>query len=66
MITKKHFKELAAIVRCARGRFRPDHSATDVIEYFQVELADLCSRENPRFNRATFGVACQLPQEDKQ
>jgi len=55
-MTRKDFSELAAIVAEVPGR-------GIVPEVLADKLADFCSRQNPRFDRARFIEACDLPPE---
>lgn len=59
-MTKKDFEELAKIVALAKIRLRGSvTSPQTVIEYFETELADFATRDNPRFDRSRFKEACK-------
>lgn len=53
-MTKKHFEALAAAVRESREAGMPNKSVRIMAE----QLADVCCRENPRFDVTRFYVAC--------
>jgi hypothetical protein len=58
-MTRKDFVELAAIVRASKSRFAGGAHYSDVIRYFETELADLGARNNPKFKRSVFTAACE-------
>ena len=55
-MSKRHFNSLAAAVRDWR-RVCPSIDEADVAQLVS-RLANVCQRENPRFNRGRFFDAC--------
>ncbi len=55
-MTKKHFKDLAQLVRIAR-RQEMLGNTTSALQW-QTDLIELCKRYNSRFNETTFVDAC--------
>lgn len=54
MLTKKHFKEIARALAACRPA-RANKTWTDL----RNELARVCSRSNPNFDRARFNAATE-------
>jgi hypothetical protein len=54
---KRHYVALAEIVRVAKRR--PNDSAGEAVLDIEQDLADLFTRDNPKFKRGTFVKACQ-------
>lgn len=54
-MTKKHFEAIAAVF--AARPYTPHMAEVQVIIH---DLADVFTRENPRFNRSAFLAACGL------
>jgi hypothetical protein len=57
-MTRRHFNALAALVA---SYAIPNGSGSVGVEKLASDLADLCARENGRFDRERFLAAC-LPQ----
>lgn len=61
MMTRKHYKAIAAAIREARSApFVRAYSGDAVMHH----IADVCAADNPRFNRARFIAACVPPQQN--
>ncbi len=56
-LTRKHFIELAEIVR--GGVDIRDNDCVDCIGYLADKLADFCAVHNPNFDREKFLTACE-------
>ncbi len=59
MMTKRHYQQFAdmlnlLVVECA-GLHVSQHV---LVKHIAIELADICQRDNPRFNRERFMAAC--------
>ena len=52
-MSKKDFEALAEVVRFASGC-----TEARSVEWWAHELADVCAKTNPRFDRARFLKAC--------
>lgn len=69
-MTRKDYIAVAEIVAAARVRFKQDSGdagdagAREMIDYFEMELADLFEADSPRFNRARFVAACNAEVKD--
>ncbi len=61
-MTRKDYVKLAEIVRVAKTRQQrhEDMNPVEAIKFFETELADLCARDNPRFDRRRFELACAM------
>lgn len=59
-MTKKHFKELAAMLKEHRRAARVTNSPLirlNEIDRLEVSLIEICKRNNPRFNEKLFRKA---------
>ena len=58
-MTRKDYVKVAGIVAAARVRLQqPGISRSELVDYFETELADLFAADNPRFDRERFAAAC--------
>ena len=69
MMTRKHFQAIADALKVLRPIVREGDGAghcpletgrAQQWETVVIGLADMCSRENPRFDRGRFYMACDL------
>ena len=58
-MTKKHFQALAKAVKDRVDNISNESKAASLV-YLANDIADVCKRENDRFDRAKFLEACGL------
>ena len=60
-MTKKDYIKLAAVIRYAVNKSEQrDLLLNHCVRDIATELADVCSNDNPRFDRARFFDACGM------
>lgn len=60
-MTKKHFKELADILRYSRWAYVSDIAYEEIVK----RMATFCADQNPRFSRTKFFLACGCDENGK-
>jgi len=62
MMTKRHFQQFADMLNVSQEHCSvyPEASPLSIVKHIAIELADICQRDNPRFDRAHFMKACGL------
>lgn len=64
--SKRHYKEVAGVLRhCVPGEKPGDLQAKEQWKWMVVCFADILAKDNPKFNRALFLLACSSLSEDK-
>jgi hypothetical protein len=63
-MTRKDYVKFAELVRVAKHRYNPagtklDDACLHVVDFFETEMADLFARDNARFDRQRFAIACK-------
>lgn len=62
MMTKRHYQQFANTIELLLGTIRDGFPMTAewALRHIAIELADICQRDNPRFDRERFMKACGL------
>lgn len=59
-MTRKHFKEIANIIKEAKGKgFASNLAGQEAIKYFESELTGFCASQNCYFDHDRFREACE-------